>query len=103
MIDLKQLRADPERFKQGARDKNIDVDIDRLLELDEQLRSIRTEMERQRAEQNRISKEIGPQIGKLKGQLKSAHDQERADLEAQIRELEQKPLKLKAQVQALEQ
>lgn len=103
MIDLKQLRADPERFKQGARDKNIDVDIDRLLELDEQLRSIRTEMERQRAEQNRISKEIGPQIGKLKGQLKSAQGQERADLEAQIRELEQKPLKLKAQVQALEQ
>ena len=35
MIDLKQLRADPERFRQGARDKNMEVDIDRVLELDE--------------------------------------------------------------------
>ena len=34
MIDLKQLRADPDRFKRGARDKNILVDIERILKLD---------------------------------------------------------------------
>ena len=40
MIDLKQLRADPQRFKQGARDKGIDVDIDRLVQLDADMRSL---------------------------------------------------------------
>ena len=33
MIDLKHLRADPDRFRQGARDKNIDVDSEGGAEL----------------------------------------------------------------------
>jgi seryl-tRNA synthetase len=60
-------------------------------------------MEERRAEQNRISKEIGPQIGKLKRQLKSSQGAEHDALEAQIRELEHRPVKLKAEVQAFEQ
>ena len=100
MIDLKQLRANPDRFKQGAHDKGVDVDIERLVKLDEELRAIKTDMETRRAEQNRLSKEIGPQIGKLKGLLKSASGGDRDAIESQIRELEQKPVKLKAEVQA---
>jgi seryl-tRNA synthetase len=103
MIDLKLLRADPDRFKQGARDKGVDVDIERLITLDEELRTLKTEMESRRAEQNRISKDIGPQIGKLKGQLKSAQGPDRDQVEQQIRELEQRPIKLKAEIQAFEQ
>lgn len=104
MIDLKQLRADPDRFKQGARNKGIDVDIERLIKLDEEIRVLRKEMEDRRAEQNRISKEIGPQIGKLKGQLKSAAGGPARDsVEQQIRELEHRPIKLKAEIQAFEQ
>ena len=91
MIDLKQLRADPARFKNGARDKGVTVDIDRLLQLDEQMRHLKTEIENRRAEQNRLSKEVGPQIGKLKGQLKSAPaGTERNILETQIRALERR-------------
>ncbi|UCD74834.1 MAG: serine--tRNA ligase [Phycisphaerales bacterium] len=103
MIDLKQFRADPERFRQGARDKNMEVDIDRLLELDEQRRALMAKQESTRAEQNRISKEIGPQIGKLKGQLKKAADDDRAEIEAQIAELEQRPVALKATIQKCDQ
>jgi len=103
MIDLKQLRSDPERFKQGARDKGVDVDIDRLIALDEQLRALKTDMESRRAEQNRISKEIGPQIGKLKGQLKSAQGTDKDALETQIRELEERPMQLKAEITASDQ
>ncbi len=103
MIDLKQLRADPDRFKQGARDKGIDVDVERVVKLDQELRVLKTEMENRRAAQNRISKEIGPQIGKLKGQLKAVQGTERDALESQIRELEQRPVTLKAEVQAFEQ
>ena len=77
MIDLKLLRENPQRIIEGAKAKNITVDISTLLELDEQRRLLQRQKEDHRAEQNRISKEIGPQIGKLKGQLKSASDDEK--------------------------
>ena len=54
MIDLKELREDPDRFRRGVADKAMSVDIDRLLALDEARRSILTRQEVARAEQNRI-------------------------------------------------
>jgi len=103
MIDLKQLRDDPERFIKGAKAKAIDVDIDRLLRLDEQHRRLLSDFEQRRSEQNKISKEIGPQIGKLKKQLKDSAGDEKAAIEASIRELEHRPLALKTEIQAFEQ
>jgi seryl-tRNA synthetase len=104
MIDLKQLRADPERFRQGARDKNMemDADISRLLELDEQRRALMAEQQSTRAEHRSTSTEIGPQIGRLKGQLKQAEGDVRTELAARIAQLEQSPVELKKKVQDLE-
>ncbi|MHC4128981.1 MAG: serine--tRNA ligase [Planctomycetota bacterium] len=100
MIDLRQLRTDPERFKRGAGDKGIDVDIDRLLELDEKRRALLARQEASRAQQKKLSKEIGPQIGKLKQQLKKAAGAERTKLQDDARRLEEQPLALKAEIQA---
>ncbi|MHC4774539.1 MAG: serine--tRNA ligase [Planctomycetota bacterium] len=100
MIDLRQLRVDPGRFERGARDKGIDVDIERLLELDEQRRALLAQQEARRAEQKKLSKEIGPQIGKLKQQLKKAAGAERTKLQDDARRLEEQPLALKAEIQA---
>jgi seryl-tRNA synthetase len=102
MIDIRQLRENPARFALGAKAKNIPVDIDRLIALDAQKRQLLTEQERLRAEQNRLAKEIGPQIGKLKGQLKGKHGAEAADLEGQIEQLSAKPTALKAAVAEIE-
>lgn len=102
MIDIRQLRENPARFALGAKAKNIPVDIDRLIALDAQKRQLLTEQERLRAEQNRLAKEIGPQIGKLKGQLKGKHGPEAADLEGQIEHLSAKPTALKAAVAEIE-
>ncbi|HLO40424.1 MAG TPA: serine--tRNA ligase [Phycisphaerales bacterium] len=102
MIDIRQLRENPARFALGAKAKNIPVDIDRLIALDAQKRQLLTEQERLRAEQNRLAKEIGPQIGKLKGQLKGKHGPEAADLEGQIEQLSAKPTALKAAVAEIE-
>jgi seryl-tRNA synthetase len=99
MIDIKQLRENPQRFIDGAMDKNITVDIAKLLDLDEQRRLFTKQREDHRAEQKKISKEIGPQIGKLKGQLKSAGEEERAEIETQLSELESKPSALKNKIQ----
>ncbi len=102
MIDLKQLRADPDRFRLGARAKKIDVDIERLLEIDGQRRTLLAEQEGRRAEQKKISKQIGPQIGKAKGQLKNAAGAQRDALANEIGQLEQRPLALKAEIQTLD-
>jgi seryl-tRNA synthetase len=102
MIDIRQLRENPERFRQGARDKNAAVDFDRLLALDTERREILQKLESKRAEQNKLSKEIGPQIGKLKGQLKGMEGAARTTAEAQLLELEAKPTALKGEVALLE-
>ncbi|MDZ4756386.1 MAG: serine--tRNA ligase [Phycisphaerae bacterium] len=99
MIDLKQLRENPDRFRQGCLDKAMQVDVDRLLLLDERRQALRLKTEESRAEQNRLGKEVGPQLGKLKGQLKSAAGDAKAQIEKQIAELDAKPLSLKAQIQ----
>jgi seryl-tRNA synthetase len=102
MIDIKSLRADPERYKRGAREKGINVDVERLLRIDEEIRVLTTQKEAKRAEQNRLSREIGPQIGKLRRQLKEADGSLREAVEADIRLLEERPVALKAEIQAFE-
>ena len=102
MIDLKQLRENPEQFREGAAAKNASVDIDHVLELDALMRRLRTEQEAARAEQKRLGKESGPQIGRLKGALKSADDAARAGIEAEVATLERKPLELKERIHQLE-
>lgn len=92
MIDLKQLRDDPERFKTAAANKRYDVDIDQLLELDEQLRSVQTELQELVAEKNRI----GKQIGKIAGQMKKADDATKASLQAEMKQLQQRPNEIKS-------
>ena len=103
MIDLKQLRADPDRFIKGAADKKIKVDVARLLELDEQRRQLMAEQEERRALQKRLGREVGPQLGQLKSQLQSLQGEERDRVEAQIRELEAKPIAIKAELHDLDQ
>ena len=63
MIDLKDLRADAERYRQAAQDKRLDVDIDGLLALDGQLRALQTEHQKLVAEKNQIGKQIGQLAG----------------------------------------
>jgi seryl-tRNA synthetase len=102
MIDLKQLRENPQRFKDGCVKKNIHVDIDRLLSLDEQRRAAMTQAEHTRAEQRKIEKDLGPQIGKLAGALKKAAGAEKETLEKELEGLKSKPAGLKAQISEFE-
>jgi seryl-tRNA synthetase len=102
MIDLKQLREDPERFRAGAAAKNIAVNIDRLLMLDSEKRHLQARQEAARAAQKKLGKESGASIGKLKGSLKGASEEERPAIETQIAELEAKPLALKQEIQVLD-
>src|SRR5688572_3628093 len=59
MIDLKDLRENPQKYRKGAELKGIRVDIDAILRLDERRLRAQQEFERLRAEQNEASKQIG--------------------------------------------
>ncbi len=102
MIDLKQLREDPERYREGARKKNVEVDIERTLELDERRRALTQEQESLRAEQRKLEKAMGPEIGKLMGRLKSASAGDREAIERELAELKNRPAALKERIQTLD-
>ncbi|MFG0330233.1 MAG: serine--tRNA ligase [Phycisphaerales bacterium] len=93
MIDLRHLRDDLERFQRAAANKRIKVDIRALLEIDEMLRKAQTELQALTAEKNRIGKEIG----QIAGRLKKASDAERAELQAEMKRLQQRPNEIKQQ------
>src|ERR1043165_8575630 len=61
-----------------------------------------TRMESVRAEQRRIEKELGPQIGKLSGALKKAAGDEAARLQRELDEIKARPAALKSQISSLE-
>ena len=58
MLDIKLIRQDPDRVKQELKNRNIDVDIDELLNLDKRRRELLVEIEELRAEKNEASKLI---------------------------------------------
>ncbi len=103
MIDLKDLRDNPARYREGCARKQMPVDIDRVLLLDASRRELLAEQEALRAEQNRLAKETGPRIGQLSGALKKAEGADKARIEAQIEEIKAAPARLKQQIHELEQ
>ena len=98
MIDLKDLRNNPNRYRDAARHKRIEVDIDRLLELDEQHRGLLTQRQHLAAEKN----QIGKQIGEMAGRLKKASNDDRTALQQSMQQLQARPSELKEEEQALE-
>jgi seryl-tRNA synthetase len=59
MVDLKDLRDNPEKYRRGAELKGVRVDVDEILRVDEQRVAAQREFERLRTEQNEASKQIG--------------------------------------------
>jgi len=55
MLDIKYIRENPEKVKEGCQKKNIDVDIDKLLELDKKKREMLESIEKLRHQRNLIS------------------------------------------------
>ncbi|MEM6853124.1 MAG: aminoacyl--tRNA ligase-related protein, partial [Planctomycetota bacterium] len=91
MIDLKDLRANPDTYRRGAANKNSHVDIDALLSLDEQVRALQTQHQQLAAEKNAIGKEIG----QVAGQMKKAEGDAKAELQKRMAALQARPNEIK--------
>jgi seryl-tRNA synthetase len=98
MIDVKDLREFPDKYRRGAQLKGVSVDIDAVLSLDEQRLRAQQEFERARSEQNEASKTIG----KLKdpAEKKAAIDKV-AGLKEVVKSSEERSKSLEAQLQPL--
>jgi seryl-tRNA synthetase len=57
MLDIKFIRQNPDKVKEGCRKKQVSVDIDRLLEVDQKRRELLQEIEGLKAKQNKISEQ----------------------------------------------
>jgi len=66
MIDIKQIRENPQGFKEAGRAKHFDVDIDYLLELDAELQQHKKQLQDMAAEKNTLGKSIPKLTGEKK-------------------------------------
>lgn len=78
MLDIRFIRENADAVKAAMANRNAEVDIDAVLELDSRRRTILAEVEELKAERNRISKSIGQMI-------KAGEDPEA--IKAQVREM----------------
>lgn len=69
MLDIKFIRQNPKKVKEGALNKDAKIDIDRLLELDEERRAILKILEGLKAKKNKASREIAGSKNKKKEKI----------------------------------
>ena len=98
MLDIRKIKEDPAAVKAALQAKEVDCDatIDRILELDVQIRGLKTSTEGKTAEKNKLAKENG----KLFGQKKAAEKQGNptADIDATIEANKQASIALDASI-----
>ena len=84
MLDIKRIKENPDAIKAGLKAKEVDCDaiVDRILELDVQIRGLKTSTETKTAEKNKLAKENGKLFGQKKGAEKQGQDT--SALDAQI-------------------
>ena len=70
MLDIKFIRQNPEKVKEGIAKKQAKVDINLLLELDEKKRGYLQKVENLRAEQNKLGREDIAKAQEIKAEIK---------------------------------
>ncbi len=76
MLDIKFIRANPDKVKEACRKKQVKIDIDRLLEIDKKRKELMLALEDTRAKKNQANE-----------QIKQLHD--KADREAVIMKMQE--------------
>ena len=92
MLDIKKLRESPSKCEELLKRKSPEVSLERVLDLDEKIRALKTRTETLKAKRNVTSKEIG----KRKQEGLNADDivKEAADISAEIHAIDHELHKL---------
>ncbi len=90
MLDIKFIRDNPKKVKEGVRKKQVRVDVDRLLELDGEKRKYIGESESLRAEQKKTGRDDIEKARQMKAGIKK--------LEGKLEEIDSEIKKTMAQI-----
>ncbi len=94
MLDLKFIRENPEKVKEGIRNKNEKDNIDEILSLDKKRRENLQKAEELKAKRNKTSQEIGKimkaggNADEIKAEMKNVSDEIKA-LDDEVRNIEE--------------
>ena len=90
MLDIKKIKENPDAIKAGMKAKEVDCDavVDRILELDVQVRGLKTATETKTAQKNKIAKENGKLFGQKKGMEKKGEDTSAIDAQIEANKAE---------------
>ena len=85
MLDIRKIKENPEAVKAGLRAKEVDCDaiVDRIVEMDVQIRALKTSTEGKTAQKNKLAKENGKLFGMRKGAEKQGADVSAIDAQIQ--------------------
>jgi seryl-tRNA synthetase len=97
MIDIRELRENPNAYIRAAQDKRITADVPQLLEVDSQLKEAKAKLQEMATEKNRI----GKSIPKLSGDEKNAALQQLSQLKAEEEGYQNQVKQLQPQFDAL--
>ncbi|MBD3880689.1 serine--tRNA ligase [Phormidium tenue FACHB-886] len=103
MIDLKQLRENPEQFQSRLATRGGSYDLQTILDLDRQQRDLEVKRSQLQARSNEIGREVGQKMksgAKDDVEVKALRD-EGNQLKAQLAELEPQEKNLKEQIYSL--
>ena len=105
MLDIKFIRENAERIKQAARDKRIECDVDRLVEVDRRRREVQVELDGLRTK----VKESGQLVGQLRNAKSDwykkaiAQGKTDADIKAETDRVQAELTAIKPRVKELEE
>ena len=90
MLDIKKIKENPDAVKAGLKAKEVDCDaiVDRIVELDVQIRALKTSTEGKTAQKNKIAKENGKLFGQKKGAEKKGEDTSAIDAQIEANKAE---------------
>ena len=98
MLDIKRIKENPEAVKAGLRAKEVDCDavVDKILEMDIEIRGLKTSTETKTAQKNKLAKENGKLFGQKKGAEKQGKDT--SEIDAIIEKNKQESIALDAEI-----
>ena len=97
MLDLKLIQKNPDILKKALADRHSDLDVAEFLRLDEVRRKLLVEVEALKSQRNSASQEVAKR--KREGQDATALLAELGNLSQRIKELDQKTVEAKSDVQ----
>ena len=90
MLDIKRIKENPDAVKAGLRAKEVNCDaiVDKILEMDVEIRALKTASEGRTAQKNKIAKENGKLFGQKKGMEKKGEDTSAIDAQIEANKTE---------------